>query len=73
MPNMLAPKQTTTHRDRSSDENELITFGIFDGSVEGLKSGGRKEYDRRLSEVEQLVDSVGADGVYKVLEERTLD
>jgi hypothetical protein len=58
----------------ADDENEVITFGLFDGTLDELRSGQGQggEYDRRSSEAEQFVDSKGADGVYEVVEERVM-
>ncbi len=57
------------------DENEVITFGFFDGTLEELRSGQQEngEYDRRRAEAEQFVESVGADGVFEVVEERSME
>jgi hypothetical protein len=57
-----------------NDENEVITFGLFDGTLEELRStqdeGG---YEERRKSVDEMVESVGADGIYEVLEERSMD
>ena len=55
------------------DENEVITFGFFDGTLEDLR-GSQQEgdyHDRRRS-IDELVESVGADGIYEIVEERSL-
>jgi heme-degrading monooxygenase HmoA len=56
------------------DENEVITFGFFDGTLEELRAGQQDngEYERRRAEADQFVESVGADGVFEVVEERSL-
>jgi heme-degrading monooxygenase HmoA len=56
------------------DENEVITFGMFDGSVDDLRSSQDSgDYDERRAKADELVESVGADGLYEVLEERKMD
>jgi hypothetical protein len=60
-----------------ADENEVITFGFFDGTLEELRasqqdtSSGR-DYQQVRSETDQLVDSVGADGIYEIVEEQSM-
>jgi hypothetical protein len=56
------------------DEDEVITFGFFDGTAEELRAShqqdaGDSEDRRRVAD--ELVKSVGANGVYEVLEERS--
>lgn len=57
------------------DENEVITFGFFDGTLEELRAGQRDsgEYDRRRAAADEFVESVGADGVFEVVDERSMD
>jgi heme-degrading monooxygenase HmoA len=56
-----------------NDENEVITFGFFDGTLEELRAGQEEgEYDQRRSAAEEYVESVGADGVYEVVEDRSM-
>jgi hypothetical protein len=56
------------------DPNEVITFGLFDGTLEELRGGQRdSDYDERRSAADEFVDSVGTDGIFEVLEERSLD
>lgn len=57
-----------------SDENQVITFGFFDGTLEELRASqeeGSSEYEERRAAADELVESVGADGVFEVVEERT--
>ena len=65
------------HLRNTRDENEIISFGFFDGTLEELTrrteevdADGRlrEERQRRLDEV---VESVGADSIYEVIEEVT--
>jgi hypothetical protein len=52
------------------DPDEVICFGLFDGTVEELRAGseaaGRKEQQEAIG---AFVESVGADGVYEVVED----
>jgi heme-degrading monooxygenase HmoA len=58
-----------------NDENEVITFGLFDGTLEELRAGQQDsgEYDRRRAAADEFVESVGADGVFEVIEERSME
>lgn len=57
------------------DENEVITFGFFDGTLEDLRAGqqGSGDYDQRRAAADELVESIGADGVFEVVEERSME
>lgn len=56
----------------NEDPDEVITFGLFDGSVEQLReTASRQGYDEQLERIAPFVESVGADGLYEVVEERT--
>ncbi len=51
------------------DENEVVTFGFFDGSLEDLEqSQSASDFDERRQAVEPYVDEVIANGVYEVTE-----
>lgn len=59
-----------------ADENEIITFGFFEGTIEELRAGqqeGNSEYETRRAAVDELVESVGADGIFEVVEERSME
>lgn len=57
-----------------ADENELVTFGFFDGTLEELRAGqADSDYDERRAAAEEFVESVGADGVFEVIDERSLE
>lgn len=59
-----------------NDENEVITFGFFDGTLEELRAGqqaGNSEYETRRAAADEFVESVGADGVFEVVEERSME
>ena len=58
----------------TADENEVITFGFFEGTLEELRAGQESgaEYERRRAAVDALVESVGVDSIFEVLEERSM-
>jgi hypothetical protein len=58
----------------ANDENEVITFGFFDGTLDELRASQQDsgDYDRRRAASDEFVESVGADGVFEVIEERSM-
>jgi Antibiotic biosynthesis monooxygenase len=55
----------------TEDPDEVISFGFFDGSVEQLREVASKEgYEEQLEGIAPFVESVGADGLYEIVEER---
>lgn len=58
-----------------ADENEIVTFGFFDGTLEELRAGQQSstDYDQRRAASDEFVESVGADGVFEVVEERSME
>ena len=53
----------------SGDPDEVICFGLFDGTVEELReSTAYSGYDEQLAKIAPFVESVGADGMYEVVE-----
>jgi len=55
----------------TEDPDEVVTFGFFDGSVEQLREVASKEgYEEQLEGIAPFVESVGADGLYEIVEER---
>lgn len=51
--------------------DEVISFGFFDGSAEQLREVASKEgYEEQLEQIAPFVESVGADGLYEIAEER---
>jgi hypothetical protein len=55
------------------NEDEVITFGVFDGTAEELRASHQEDagdYEERRRAADELVESVSANGVYEVLEER---
>jgi heme-degrading monooxygenase HmoA len=58
-----------------ADENEVITFGFFDGTIDELRAGQQNsgDYEQRRAAADEFVESVGADGIFEVVEERSMD
>lgn len=55
----------------AENPDEVISFGFFDGSVEQLREVASKEgYEEQLEGIASFVESVGADGLYEIVEER---
>lgn len=55
----------------TENPDEVISFGFFDGSVEQLREVASKEgYEEQLEKIAPFVESVGADGLYEIVEER---
>jgi heme-degrading monooxygenase HmoA len=59
----------------TAEEDEVITFGFFDGTLEQLRAGQQEssDYDERRAATDEFVESVGADGVFEVVEERSMN
>lgn len=56
----------------AEDPDEVISFGFFDGTPEQLREAAAKAgYAEELERIAPFVESVGADGLYEVVEERT--
>jgi hypothetical protein len=54
------------------DENEVITFGFFDGTFEELERSQKElGHSDRRSATDQYVDRVMSNGVYEVVVSRT--
>ena len=50
----------------SSDEDEVVTFGFFEGTLDQLeRNQGQQGYDDLVSEIAPLFESVVANGVYE--------
>jgi hypothetical protein len=57
-----------------ADENEVITFGFFDGTVKEMeRSQQEMGYRDRRDAIEPFVDHVIANGVYAIVETRTAE
>ena len=55
----------------TDDPDEVICFGLFDGTLEELRSSDLYEgYDEQLKKIEPFVESVGTDGMYEVVEHK---
>jgi hypothetical protein len=53
-----------------NDENVVISFGLFDGSLEELREmQGQAGRDRQVERVDPLVEATLLDGCYEVVEE----
>lgn len=56
----------------TGDPDEVVTFGFFEGGVEQLReSAANAGYAEQLERIAPFVESVGADGFYEIVEERT--
>ena len=50
--------------------DEVVCFGIFDGTPETLRAAAAEAgYDEQLARIAPFVKSVGADGLYEIVEE----
>ena len=55
-----------------ADENRVVTFGFFDGTLEDLeRSQAEAGYDDRRAAVDELVEAVPVNGVFEVVQELT--
>ena len=55
----------------TSNPDEVICFGLFDGTVEDLRNSDTySDYDEQMKAIAPFVESVGADGMYDVVEDR---
>ena len=56
-----------------NDENEVVTFGFFDGTLDELNASQDEHgYDERVQRIASLVDEVVANGVYEVVVDRSI-
>jgi hypothetical protein len=58
-----------------ADENEIVTFGFFDGTLDELRASQQDsgEYEKRRAATDEFVESVGTDGLFEIVEERSMD
>jgi hypothetical protein len=57
-----------------ADDNEVVTFGFFDGTLEELERSQQDAgYEERRSAIDPLVESVIANGVYEIAESWTAE
>jgi heme-degrading monooxygenase HmoA len=57
-----------------NDENHVISFGFFDGSLEDLQSARERQgemEERRQRRMAEVVESTRVDGIFEVVEEVT--
>jgi hypothetical protein len=53
----------------SDDPDEVICFGLFDGTLEELRNSDLYSgYDEQLEKIKPFVEAVGTDGMYEVVE-----
>ena len=53
----------------TDDPEEVICFGLFDGTLDELRGSDLfSGYDEQMKKIEPFVESVGADGMYEVVE-----
>jgi heme-degrading monooxygenase HmoA len=56
----------------TEDPDEAIAFGIFDGTIDEFRAmAAELGYEEQLERIAPFVDSVGADGLYEIVEEFT--
>jgi hypothetical protein len=54
----------------ANDPDEVIAFGIFDGTLEQLRrTAGDDSREEQMNAIAPFVESVGADGLYEVVED----
>ena len=59
------------HAGAADDEDVVVTFGLFDGTIEELNaSQDDHDYAEHVKEAAQYVDSVISNGVYDVVVDR---
>jgi hypothetical protein len=57
----------------AQNPDEVVCFGFFDGTVDELRRvAAEQDYDAQLEAIAPFVESVGADGLYEVVEEYPL-
>ena len=56
----------------AENPDEVVCFGFFDGSVDELRrTVDERGYAEQLEAIAPFVESVGADGLYEIVEEFT--
>ena len=57
-----------------NDENEVVTFGFFDGTLEELNASQHQHgYDDRIEDVSPLVEEVVTNGIYEIEAAKTME
>ena len=55
----------------TSDENRVVTFGFFDGTLDELERNQAEQgYQERRAAVDELVEDVPVNGVFEVVADR---
>jgi hypothetical protein len=53
------------------DENEVVSFGFFDGSLEDLRGSQQQfDYAGQRANVDEFVEASGTDGIFEVVIEQ---
>ena len=69
-PDEWDPRFVRAYHVRSlSDENEVISFGLFDGTPDDYRAMAREREETRVDRMSAFVDQVLVDGVYEVIYE----
>jgi hypothetical protein len=56
-----------------ADENRVVTFGFFDGTLEELeRSQAESDFEERRAAVDDIVDEVVVNGVFEVVREMSV-
>jgi hypothetical protein len=56
----------------AGDPDEVICFGLFDGTAEELRSSDLYSgYEDQLAKIKPFIEEVGTDGMYDVVEHDT--
>ncbi|MCB0871513.1 MAG: hypothetical protein KDB52_11825 [Solirubrobacterales bacterium] len=58
-----------------ADEDEVITFGLFDGDLDQLNASQAENnaYEERIKAVEPFIESTGTSGIYEVAVDLSID
>jgi hypothetical protein len=52
------------------DEDLVVTFGFYDGTLEELRASGQEGYEEQQERIAPYVESVALDGIFEIVEER---
>ena len=71
----LAGQMVAHLRTYLADEDEVITFGLFDGDLDQLNASQADDnrYAERIAAVEPFIESTGTSGVFEVLIDQAID
>ena len=59
------------HVRKLEDEDEVVSFGFYQGSVDDYRAMSREAEEDRVHRMDEFVDQVLVDGVYEVIDEVT--